>query len=52
MRMKKLADSQLRKLLFQSGLSAKLLKWKWFFILVQIKLIVKIKAVHLVSFWK
>ena len=38
MRVKKLATSKLRKLLFQSGLSKKPLKWTWFFILKQIKL--------------
>ena len=38
MRVKKLATSQFRKLLFQSGLSKKPVKWTWFFILEQIKL--------------
>ena len=35
----------------KTRLSAQPLAWKWFFILMQIKLIFTRKAVHLASFW-
>ena len=37
---------------FKTRLSAQPLIWKWFFILMQIKLISTRKVVHLASFWK
>ena len=36
----------------KTRLSAQLLIWKWFFILIQIKLIFTRKVVNLASFWK
>ena len=39
-------------LCIKTRLSAQPLIWKWFFILMQIKLIFTRKDVHLVSFWK
>ena len=36
----------------KTRLSAKRLIWKWFFILMQIKLVFTRTVVHLVSFWK
>ena len=44
---------QCPKPLFQSEVpSRRLMIWKWFFILMQIKLIFTRKALHLASFWK
>ena len=40
------------RLCFKTRLRAQPLIWKWFFILMQIKLIFTRKFVHLVSFWK
>ena len=39
-------------LCFKARLSAEPLIWKWFSILMQIKLIFTIKVLHLASFWK
>ena len=39
-------------LCFKTRLSAQPLIWKWFFILMQVRLIFTRKVVHLVSFWK
>ena len=39
-------------LCIKTRLSAQPLIWKWFFILIQIKLIFTRKVVHLASFWK
>ena len=39
-------------LCFKTRLSAQPLIWKWFFIVMQIKLIFTRKVVHLASFWK
>jgi len=39
-------------LCIKTRLSARPLIWKWFFILMQIKLIFTRKVVHLASFWK
>ena len=39
-------------LCFKTRLSAQPLIWKWFFILMQIKLLSTRKVVHLASFWK
>ena len=41
-----------RDLCIETRLSAQPLIWKWFFILMQIKLIFTRKVVHLASFWK
>ena len=38
--------------LYQNEVDAQPLIWKWFFILMQIKLIFTRKVVHLASFWK
>ena len=39
-------------LCFKTRVGVKPLIWKWFFILIQIKLIFTRKVVHLISFWK
>ena len=39
-------------LCFKARLSVKPLIWKWFYILMQIKLICTRKVLHLASFWK
>ena len=41
-----------KNLTFKARLSAKPLTWKWFLIMMQIKLIFTTKVSHLASFWK